>query len=452
MPNKPLKGYSYLIKPLQIILDLLVVNLLLFFCCRSQLLQQYFIVFVNVFWLGAALFSSFYAVYRFTDIVNIFKLLFQQIFLYTICIFTFFGVIDNQILDLHATIIYVASVFVLVGFLKLTVYYSLQWYRKIFGGNKRRILVFGNSAKAKELIQFFTTKQEMGYALRGVFFKGSTQTIEKGIELLKSNKVDELYCCISELTDEQINEVVNYCDNYSVVLKFIPDTDQLPTTNLHTDYYHYSPVVSIPRMKLHLKENITLKRFVDIVLSLVVIVGILSWLIPLLFVLIKSESKGPLFYKHVRNGINYGEFTCYKFRSMRVDGNKERLHVTKEDERVTKLGRFLRRSSIDELPQFWNVLKGQMSVVGPRPHMPRYTAAYAKKIDKFQYVFRHSVKPGITGLAQVKGYRGEITSDDDIINRIKFDVYYIQNWSLTMDLNIIFNTFIVLIKGQEKAY
>ena len=205
-------------------------------------------------------------------------------------------------------------------------------------------------------------------------------------------------------------------------------------------------------MPLHLPQNIALKRVVDIVLTVLVIVFILSWLTPLLFITIKLESKGPLFYKHKRNGINYREFTCYKFRSLKQGSDEDRLYVSKEDDRVTKIGRFLRRTSIDEIPQFFNVLIGDMSVVGPRPHIPRYTNSYAKKIDKYEFVFRHSVKPGITGLSQIKGYRGEVKSDKDIINRIKFDVFYIQNWSLVQDINIIFNTVILIFKGQDQAY
>ena len=205
-------------------------------------------------------------------------------------------------------------------------------------------------------------------------------------------------------------------------------------------------------MPLHLPQNIALKRVVDIVLAVLVIVFILSWLTPLLFITIKLESKGPLFYKHKRNGINYREFTCYKFRSLKQGSDEDRLYVSKEDDRVTKIGRFLRRTSIDEIPQFFNVLIGDMSVVGPRPHIPRYTNYYAKKIDKYEFVFRHSVKPGITGLSQIKGYRGEVKSDKDIINRIKFDVFYIQNWSLVQDINIIFNTVILIFKGQDQAY
>ena len=178
----------------------------------------------------------------------------------------------------------------------------------------------------------------------------------------------------------------------------------------------------------------------------------MSWLTPILIILIKLESKGPVFYKHVRNGINYKEFTCYKFRSLKTVKEVQGTYVTQNDDRVTKIGQFLRRTSLDEMPQFYNVLVGDMSVVGPRPHMLSYTEDYSKQINKYNFIFRHNVKPGITGLAQIKGYRGEIKTKEDIINRIKYDNFYIENWSLFLDIKIIFETATNMFRGQKEAY
>ena len=451
MPQKPLKGYSFLIRPLQMVLDIMILCAVVNFFI-GVMPHQYFYIYIISAWLLTAIFVGFYVVYRFTSAVNILILLFKQLAGLSIALFAFYGIVGVRLLSVIESIQLVLSVIGLVGFFKFGVYYALKQYRKHFGGNKRRVIVFGSSSQAQELINFFNSKPDMGYYIQEVFSNNSIQNIEAGIEYLKDSQIDELYCSMEEVTDIQVNDIVNFCDTYDIVLKFIPNQNKLPVTSLHTDYYHYLPVVSIPKMPLHLPQNTILKRFVDVLLSLLVVVLILSWLVPLLFVFIKLESKGPLFYKHKRNGINYGEFTCYKFRSLREEGNENRLHVSKEDDRVTRIGRFLRRTSIDEIPQFFNVLKGEMSVVGPRPHIPRYTNAYAKKIDKYEFVFRHSVRPGITGLAQIKGYRGEIKSDNDIINRIKYDVFYIQNWSLAQDINIILNTIVLLFKGQDKAY
>lgn len=451
MPQKKIKGYSFLIRPLQMVLDILILCLVVNFFI-GVMPHQYFYVYIISAWLLSAILVEFYAVFRFTSAVNIIILLFKQTISLFVALFAFYGIVGIRLLSIAQSVQLVLAVVIIVGFFKFSVYYGLKQYRKYFGGNKRRVLVFGNSAQAQELISFFNSKPDMGYYIQETFSNNSTQKIEAGIQYLKDSQIDELYCSMDEVTETQINDIVNFCDMFDIVLKFIPNENKLPVTNLHTDYYHYLPVVSIPKMPLHLPQNIALKRSVDVLLSVFVIIFVLSWLTPLLYIFIKAESKGPLFFKHKRNGINYGEFTCYKFRSLREKGDENRMHVSKEDERVTRIGRFLRRTSIDEIPQFYNVLIGDMSVVGPRPHIPRYTNVYAKKIDKYEFVFRHSVRPGITGLAQIKGYRGEIKSDDDIINRIKFDVFYIQNWSLIQDANIIFNTIVILFKGQDQAY
>jgi putative colanic acid biosynthesis UDP-glucose lipid carrier transferase len=166
-------------------------------------------------------------------------------------------------------------------------------------------------------------------------------------------------------------------------------------------------------------------------------------------ILIKLESRGPLFFKQGRPGIDEKEFFCFKFRSMKINKTTE-SEASKNDPRVTRIGRFIRKTSIDEMPQFLNVLLGDMSVVGPRPHLWSQNKAYGNKIKK--YMVRHYVKPGITGLAQVRGFRGEIETDEDMINRIKYDVFYIENWSLILDLKIIAQTVINIFKGEEKAY
>ena len=195
--------------------------------------------------------------------------------------------------------------------------------------------------------------------------------------------------------------------------------------------------------------NKIIKRLFDILFSLFIVVFVFSWLIPIVAILIKLESKGPIFFKQGRPGLDQNEFFCIKFRSMRMNEKTEEM-TTKNDPRVTKIGAFLRRTSLDEMPQFLNVLFGDMSIVGPRPHLWIHNNEYQKKIKK--YNVRLHVRPGITGLAQVKGYRGEIETDEEMVNRIKYDVFYIENWSLFLDVKIIMLTIINIFKGQEKAY
>ena len=208
--------------------------------------------------------------------------------------------------------------------------------------------------------------------------------------------------------------------------------------------------LSVKQNPLKQRRNRLLKRTFDILFSILVVLGILSWLTPLLYVLIKVESNGNLFYAGPRNGRQYKIFACYKFRTLKPE-KKGEIKVEKINKRVTFIGKILRKRSIDELPQFFNVLRGDMSVVGPRPHMVEYNKAYAKQVDNKKLKERHLILPGITGLAQVRGYRGEVKTDEDITNRINADLYYIENWTFIMDLKIIIQTFINVIKGEEKA-
>ena len=179
-------------------------------------------------------------------------------------------------------------------------------------------------------------------------------------------------------------------------------------------------------------------------------VFILSWLTPILWILVKLESKGPLIFKQEREGLNGEHFVCYKFRSMKLNSLADKVHASKNDTRITKMGSFLRKTSMDELPQFYNVLFGDMSVVGPRPHLESLSLEYQREVE--DYLKRHIVKPGITGLAQISGYRGEIKKKSDIKNRVRLDIFYIENWSFLLDLKIIIQTVLNVFKGEEKAY
>jgi putative colanic acid biosynthesis UDP-glucose lipid carrier transferase len=263
------------------------------------------------------------------------------------------------------------------------------------------------------------------------------------------NNVDEIYCSLNEITNEQLKDLVDFADDHRKTIKFIPDTKEIFSKSLKMEYYEVFPVLSLQKTLLHDPLTKAFKRGFDIVFSIIVIVGLLSWLVPLLAILIKAESRGPIFFKQGRPGMDEKEFFCYKFRSMQINKTTEK-EASKNDPRVTRIGRILRKTSIDEMPQFLNVLLGDMSVVGPRPHLWSQNKIYGSKIKK--YMVRHYVKPGITGLAQVRGFRGEIETDEDMINRIKYDVFYIENWSLLLDIKIIVQTVINIFKGEEKAY
>lgn len=451
MPLKPRKGFSFLIRPLVVGLDLITLCFGAYYLLHASTSYIYYGYLISG-WLVGSSIVKFYEVYRFTTVVKILGYCIKQTLVISLLVFAYLGIVQLHHITAFNVVRFVCVVMLVISLNKFLVYTALRKYRLLFNGNNRVVLVIGNTKQTKELINFFNKKRNLGYQIEGVFDNIDQENFEDGFRFLKENRIDEVYCAVNENENSSINDMVNYCETHGIVLKFIPNVETIPVTNLQTDYYDYIPILSVPKMPLHFQANIILKRVIDIVLSLLVLFGILSWLTPLLFIIIKLESKGPLFFIHKRNGVNYGEFWCYKFRSLKVQTEHNKLHVSKEDNRVTKVGKFLRKTSIDELPQFINVLLGDMSIVGPRPHIPRYTNAYAEKIDKFQFVFRHSVRPGITGLAQVRGYRGEVQSDADIIGRVRHDVFYIENWSILMDFKIIFDTFILLFKGQEKAY
>jgi len=215
------------------------------------------------------------------------------------------------------------------------------------------------------------------------------------------------------------------------------------------DNLQYLPTYTLKKKPIENVFNRIIKRSFDIVFSLFVIVSILLWLIPILYILIKIESRGSAIFKQKRNGLDYKTFDCLKFRSMKTNSFSDKKTTIKGDERITKIGQFIRRTSIDELPQFLNVLKGEMTVVGPRPHMVSQTEIFKESIHNFDE--RHTIKPGITGLAQVSGSRGEIKNNKDILKRLKYDIFYIEKWSFLLDIKIIYKTILQVLKGDEKA-
>lgn len=398
--------------------------------------------------------SSFYEVYRFTKLQKIIILWLRQIFFFGISFFAALGLLFIKAAK-PSQFYFIGVLAISIILSKLGVYFLLRQFRAYWSGNNRSIIIVGGSKPAFQLADFFNTNKELGYHLKGIFSDKSQDkngSIDQSFNFLKENKIDEIYCDIEELEDRHINNFVRLANQNPYTLKFIPSASKPLSQNLNMQYYGYLPVLSIKKKALDMALNRWMKRLFDVFFSLLIIILILSWLTPILWIVVRLDSKGPLFYKHIRYGINYQKFKCFKFRSMtdKIHNNFE--HVTKQDDRVTKVGRFLRRTSIDELPQFFNVLIGNMSVVGPRPHMLSFTENYAKLTNKYNFMLRHTIKPGITGLAQIKGYRGEVNSKSDIINRVKFDNFYIENWSILLDFKIILHTIVFIYKGDQKAY
>ena len=405
-------------------------------------------------WLLITYFSKFYQIYRFTSPVEIFSKIFMQLILFLPMVIAFFPFAKTSIFSGTAIALFILSSLVVITILKFLLFYYLKKYRIVTGSNFRNAIILGYTDQAIMLRELFEKRPDYGYNFLGFFsdrkenshIKGKIASIR---DFVIQHNVDEIYCSLNELSNEQIKNLVEFADENNKTIKFIPDSKDIFSKNLRTDYYELFPVLSLRKTSLHEPEIQLLKRLFDIVFSIIVIVAVLSWLIPVMAIIIVLESKGPVFFKQSRPGIGEKEFFCYKFRSMHLNKITEQS-VTKNDPRVTRIGKFIRKTSIDELPQFFNVLAGDMSVVGPRPHLWSQNKLYSKKIKK--YMVRLYVKPGITGLAQVKGCRGEIETDEDMIKRIKYDVFYIENWSLVQDFKIILQTIINIFQGEEKAY
>lgn len=447
--------YSKYIRPISILFDLSVITILSFYFFRDLRLNiLYYLVYQTITWVSIAVIVRFYEVFRFTTPVEILTKLMKQFSVFLLVVIAFFPFAKTSIFSGSTVALFMSVTFIIVVAFKTFLFIYLKRYRIVTGSNYRNAIIIGYTSEAIRLKEVFETRKDYGYRFAGYFSdKKQNPNIIGKIDDIKrftiENKIDEIYCSLNEISNEKLKELVEFTDDNKIAIKFIPDTKEIFSKNLKVDYYELFPVLSLQKTQLHNPFIKGVKRVFDIVFSLIVIIFLLSWLIPILAILIKLESKGPVFFKQGRPGMDEKEFFCYKFRSMQVNGFTEK-EASKNDPRVTKMGKLMRKTSMDELPQFFNVLLGEMSVVGPRPHLWSQNKAYASKIKK--YMVRHYVKPGITGLAQVKGFRGEIETEEDMVNRIKLDVFYIENWSLIMDIKIIFQTVFNIFKGEDKAY
>lgn len=326
---------------------------------------------------------------------------------------------------------------------------------------KKKIAIIGYNETAKRLADYFL-KNQMTYNFAG-FFDHTQETYEDNlnqevirpldslIEYATQNEVAEVYSTLFPEDHQNLNKLLSVAEQNCVRFKFIPDVTKIINSNYAIDtYFDEIPVLSTRTEPLVHIANRIFKRSFDILFSLGVIIFLLSWLIPILAVIIKLQSKGPVFFMQLRSGRDNKPFWCYKFRSMTVNHDSDHKQATKGDARVTNIGAFMRKTSIDELPQFFNVLIGNMSIVGPRPHMLKHTEEYKAIIH--QYMVRQLLKPGITGWAQVNGFRGETKDQKQMVKRVEHDIWYIENWSLMLDIKVIFLTIINTAKGEENAY
>lgn len=398
-----------------------------------------------------------YSTHRNTKFVNLLKKFFFQIFLFSIVIFAISGLNKTDIFWGNVGFIYVGTLFSLGVLSRLAIFYYFKNLHRN-GQNLSNVLVIDENNNTLNFINVLSERKDLGIKFfqqlkkEDLIFENRTLMIN-GLEFnryLLENKIKKVFFSQKgELEPIMMNRIARLSEANMIPVSYIPDSIYNGLTDLKVTYIDTLPIFEVKRFPLDLSINLAIKRFIDLFLGVMISVFILSWLFPILALLIYFDSKGPIFFVQKRNGLNGNQFNCIKFRTMFVTNIHSTKITERNDPRVTKFGKFLRKNSLDELPQIINVLKGEMSFIGPRPQMPTEDYHYREIINR--YNIRHYVKPGITGLSQVKGHRGAIDSIVDMEKRVRTDIYYVRNWSLLLDVQILYQTFMLVVKGDENA-
>ncbi len=416
----------------------------------------------NVFWIFLLLFIDSYRIIRTERIETILMRTFRLLLVHFAMIAVFIIILGyDEISRLRMFYFYITFFIFLIVF--RIVFMKALKYVRAKGYNYRKVVIVGANAAGERMNRILSNDLTYGYRVMGFF----DDEIDSDIQLMSpilgrfedvedyilAEKIDEMYIALHISKIEVINSLTALCERYMVRIKFIPDFQQYTKTNrVEISFYGNGnvPVLMLRKEPLEITLNRVIKKLFDLCFSVFVIVILFPWLFPILMLLIKVNSSGPVFFVQQRSGRENESFPCYKFRTMRINKDSNNMQATQDDMRITKIGAFLRRTSMDELPQFFNVLLGNMSVVGPRPHMLSHTEQYSELINNF--LVRHYAKPGITGWAQVNGFRGETKELADMKNRVEHDIWYIENWSLLLDIKIIWNTATSIFKGDKNAF
>lgn len=325
----------------------------------------------------------------------------------------------------------------------------------------RFVVLVGSTGNNLELYHEMADMEGTGYSVVGYFdetpnpafpaecpYLGTPAQVEE--YLAEHGNVHYLFCCLPSRDSDAILPLIHYCENHLVHFFSVPNVRNYLHHRMSFNIMGNVPYLSLRPDPLSWPENRLLKRTFDIVFSLLFLCLLFPFILIGVTIVTGVTMPGPLFFRQKRNGLNGKEFYCYKFRSMKVNADADRVQATENDPRKTRWGNIMRKTNIDELPQFINVLLGDMSIVGPRPHMLLHTQEYSKLINK--YMVRHFVKPGITGWSQVTGFRGETKELKDMEGRIRGDIWYLEHWSFALDLYIIYKTVANVFRGEKNAY
>lgn len=358
---------------------------------------------------------------------------------------------------------FISLSFILLSIEKFLVRALLNYLRRR-GRNLRNLLIVGAGEVGMNFYDLVRQNAHFGYRLMGFLDDSGKASlngqylgnIDKLDTILNEKTVDDVIVALPNYATNRIEEVIRICEKHTTRVKIIPDYFKFVSSKYNVTMFGRFPIISVREDRINELHWRILKRSFDILFAVIIYVLIFSWAWPLITLLIKINSPGPVLYKQERWGRDNKKFITYKFRSMvdescsETDENGKYMQAVKNDPRVTKIGKFLRMTNLDELPQFWNVLKGEMSIVGPRPHPISLNMESKDKIHL--YMLRHLVKPGITGWAQVNGLRGSTTDPKLMQKRIDHDIWYIENWSIWLDFQIIALTIWNMIKGDPNAY
>lgn len=372
-----------------------------------------------------------------------------------IVLFFFF---DNQLSGAtYALVISTALLFLISKFSFNYFYYSMVKERISYSNRVRKVLLLGENEVMSSVRDIINFNPALNFRYVGSYPTTETTDCQAAYDELSERVLHEglqvMFIAVDRIDDEQagcwnLRELLLHCNRWGVRLYYVPTVKPEKTDDIKFDQINGHIIYNPQRIPLDLAENQIKKRLFDIAFSGFVVIFILSWLYPIIALIIKLNSRGPVLFIQPRTGINNRTFQCYKFRSMRLNGESHKRQATKDDPRITAVGRFLRRTNLDELPQFMNVLWGDMSVVGPRPHMLAHTELFSREVHN--YLVRHYVKPGLTGWAQVNGFRGETKELWQIEKRVQFDHEYIRNWTFDWDFVIVWKT-IFSLKAFKNA-
>jgi len=421
--------------------------------------DRYILLFIlyNLVWILASNLNQLYHVNRFSKSENIISKLTKATILFSLILLAFVFTIKLYFVSRYMVIYSLEIFYVLAVIFRLALIPILSWYRKA-GFNYRTIIIVGAGPVGEKVMKAFTTDLSIGLRFLGFFDDNPEKCkykdkvigkVEDSKAFALNHQVDEVIVALPDIAEQKIQDLIRFCENNLIRIRIVPDFYRHFKQKVHIDFYESIPFLYIREEPLQSLRNRLLKRSFDLIFSLLVILLIFPWFIPLIGILIRINSKGPVFFTQARSGLNNKVFRMWKFRTMVVNVDSDVVQATRSDRRITSVGRFLRKTNLDEFPQFFNVLKGDMSVIGPRPHMLRHTDEYSKIIDKF--MVRHFVKPGLTGWAQVTGFRGETGEPDLMAQRVERDVWYIENWTILLDFRIIFMTLRNMIFGDPNA-